>query len=148
MLKRAIINNYENVKRLFDLNRKTFPHVRNSHLRNRIIRNQMIFEDDVVITFHKCKRKQKIGNVSLCKGDVMLHQIVAGNPGNGSAARVLKSFIVEMESSVFLTVRSDNDRAINFYRKVGMKEVGTISWSDGKINGLIFCYIENELDKV
>ena len=140
MMRYAIMDDYERVKNLFDMNRKVFPHVRNSHLRNRITRKQMIFEDDVAITFHIYKRKGTVGDVTIRKGDVMLHQIVAGNQGDGSAASVLKDFFVKMESPVYLTVRADNARAVNFYHKMGMKQVGTIAWSSGKIDGLIFRY--------
>ena len=144
----------EKIMNIFKANREWFPHVREYHIKTRIGRNQVILEDDVVITYHYYTRNQplskkdKEGNdigkkVMAEKGDCILHQIAKGK--NGRASAVLQKFFKTVKSNkVYLSVRSENEVAIKFYLKNGMKLIGHTTWSEGKMPGDIYLY-ENHL---
>ena len=144
----ATKNNFEEVMSIFKDNRKWFPHVRSYHIKKRIERNQVILEDDVVITYHYYTRNQplskkdKEGNdigkkVMAEKGDCILHQIVKDKESKSKASDVLQKFFKTVKSNkVYLSVRSNNDVAIKFYLKNNMKLVGHTSWSAGKMEKL------------
>jgi len=139
---------------IFKKNREWFPHVRKFHINTRIGRKQVILEDGVVITYHYYTRNQplskldKDGNelgpsVIAEKGDCILHQIVTNEKGKASI--VLQKFFDYVKSKrVYLSVRSNNEIAIKFYLKNGMKLVGHTHWSDGKMPGDIFLYNTNK----
>ena len=139
---------------IFKKNREWFPHVRSFHIKTRIGRGQVILEDGVVITYHLYTRNQplskldKDGNelgpsVIAEKGDCILHQIVTNEKGKASI--VLQKFFDYVKSKrVYLSVRSNNEIAIKFYLKNGMKLVGHTHWSDGKMPGDIFLYNTNK----
>ena len=143
----------EKIMNIFKANREWFPHVREYHIKTRIGRNQVILEDDVVITYHLYTRNQplskkdKEGNnigkeVMAEKGDCILHQIVTSE--RGKASIVLQKFFNFVQSSrVYLSVRSNNDVAIKFYLKNDMKLVGNTHWSGGKMPGDIYLYENN-----
>jgi len=147
-------SDFEKVMSIFKDNRKWFPHVRSYHINKRIERNQVILEDDVVITYHYYTRNQplskkdKEGNdigkkVMAEKGDVILHQIAKSKDGKASA--VLQKFFKTVKSNkIYLSVRSENEVAIKFYLRNGMKLVGRTTWSEGKMPGDIYLY-ENHL---
>ena len=56
----------EKIMNIFKANRKWFPHVREYHIKTRIERNQVILEDDVVITYHLYTRNQPL-SIALVK---------------------------------------------------------------------------------
>lgn len=142
------------IMNIFKKNREWFPHVRKFHINTRIGRKQVILEDGVVITYHYYTRNQplskldKDGNelgpsVIAEKGDCILHQIVTNE--RGKASIVLQKFFDYVKSKrVYLSVRSNNEIAIKFYLKNGMKLVGHTHWSDGKMPGDIFLYNTNK----
>jgi len=96
-----------------------------------------------VITYHKNQNNRKIGqntDVKVEKGSHMIHQILNENVGNGNSEKVIKKFFDFVGSDVYLTVRADNVPANKFYNKIGMKEVGEICWSQGKMLGKVWKY--------
>lgn len=137
----ATLNEFDVIKSIFAPHQKTyFPHIRSDYIRRKIESGNVIFEDGVVIIWGVYKRKQKIGNLQAEKGDAHIGQIVVQQQGNGSATKVLNRFFAEMNMKVWLTVRAENIRARTFYEKNGMKNVGDISWSGGKIPGVIYLH--------
>jgi len=137
----ATLADLNTVKSIFAPHQKTyFPHIRTDYIQRKIESGNVVLEDGVVIIFGVYKRKQKIGTVESERGDAHIGQIVTSQQGNGKAKDVLHKFFNEMNSKVWLTVRSENERARAFYVRNGMQEVGTTSWSDGKIPGTVYCY--------
>ena len=135
----ATINDFDKVWNIFKENKKWFPHVRSFHIKNRLNWKQVILENNVVITHQIYKRNGKIGHntdVVTHKGDCILHQIVKGKDGN--ARKTMEDFFTYINTNVYLTVRGENTIACRFYEKVGMKQVGTISWSKGTMPGLVW----------
>ena len=131
---------FETVKEIFYQHKKWFPHIRTDYMKRMIARDNLILDDDVVITYNFYKRKQKIGNVIAQQGDCILHQIAA-KYHNGSASRVLQKFFEFVNPRrVFLSVRSDNEIAKKFYLKNNMKLVGTTSWARGTLPGDVYLY--------
>ena len=57
----ANIDNFDTVWKLFQENKKWFPHVRKFHIRNRLNWGQVVLENDVLITHQIYKRTGKIG---------------------------------------------------------------------------------------
>lgn len=123
----------------FYANRTWFPHVRKDYIMRQIQKGGVIYEDGIIITYNRYKRKQRIGN-SACaqKGDIILHQILNTNQGNGKASTVLNRFLQHVNSPVWLTVRSENTVARIFYEKNGFVQSGEINWMQGKINGVVY----------
>ena len=132
-------NDFETVKRIFNENRKLFPHIRKDYLKGMIKRGTVVLENDVVIIYNFYKRNYKVGNVQSKKGDVVLSQIVAKNR-DGSASKVLQRFFNHVKKPVYLTVRQDNEIARQFYLKNGMKLVGETSWVKGTMLGDVYLY--------
>ena len=131
---------FESVKEIFYQHKKWFPHIRTDYMKRMIAKENLIFDNDVVITYNFYKRKQRIGNVIAQQGDCILHQIAA-KYHNGSASRVLQKFFEFVNPRrVFLSVRSDNEIAKKFYLKNNMKLVGTTSWARGTLPGDVYLY--------
>ena len=109
-------------------------------MKRMIAKDNLILDNDVVITYNFYKRKQRIGNVIAQQGDCILHQIAA-KYHNGSASQVLQKFFEFVNPRrVFLSVRSDNEIAKKFYLKNNMKLVGTTSWARGTLPGDVYLY--------
>ena len=131
---------FESVKEIFYQHKKWFPHIRTDYMKRMIAKENLIFDNDVVITYNFYKRKQRIGDVIAQQGDCILHQIAA-KYHNGSASRVLQKFFEFVNPRrVFLSVRSDNEIAKKFYLKNNMKLVGTTSWARGTLPGDVYLY--------
>ena len=141
----AVESDFEKVKEIFYLHKKWFPHIRTDYMKRMIARKNLILENDVVITYNFYKRKQKIGDVQAFKGDCILHQIAA--KGKGTASDVLQRFFKFVNSPplgrrVYLSVRSDNEIAKNFYLKTNMKLIGKHNWAKGTLLGDVYMYIK------
>ena len=139
----ATIEDFDEVWKVFQDNKEWFPHVWNTKVKKRLINNELIFQDGVVITYSKSRRNGKIGrdtDVSITKGDYVIHQIINSNPRNGNAEKVIREYFDHVGQDVYLTVRSENIAANKFYEKVGMNMVGNISWSKGKMLGNVWKY--------
>ena len=91
----ATIDDFDMVWKVFQDNKEWFPHVWNTKVKKRLINNELIFQDGVVITYSKSKRNGKIGrdtDVSITKGDYVIHQIINSNPRNGNAEKVIREY--------------------------------------------------------
>ena len=131
---------FETVKEIFYQHKKWFPHIRTDYMKRMIAKDNLILDNDVIITYNFYKRKQRIGNVIAQQGDCILHQIAA-KYHNGSASQVLQNFFEFVNPRrVFLSVRSDNEIAKKFYLKNNMKLVGTTSWARGTLPGDVYLY--------
>ena len=131
---------FESVKEIFYQHKKWFPHIRTDYMKRMIAKENLIFDNDVVITYNFYKRKQRIGDVIAQQGDCILHQIAAKNH-NGSASQALQNFFDFVKPRrVFLSVRSDNEIAKKFYVKNNMKLVGATSWARGTLPGDVYLY--------
>jgi len=134
----AVPSDFEKVKSIFYSHKKWFPHVRTDYMMRMINKQQLILEDGILITFHHAKRRQKIGDVQIEKGDTVLHQIASDSPGSGNAQSILNNFFEYCSKDVFLSVRADNLTANKFYVKMNMNLIGTTSWSKGTIPGNVY----------
>ena len=131
---------FELVKEIFYQHKKWFPHIRTDYMKRMIAKENLIFDNDVVITYNFYKRKQRIGDVIAQQGDCILHQIAA-KYHNGSASQALQKFFEFVNPRrVYLSVRSDNEIAKKFYLKNNMKLVGSTSWAKGTLSGDVYLY--------
>ena len=141
--KLATIEEIKEIYAIFAQHKDVFPHIRFDYLQRKIDSGSCVYEDDVVITYNVYKRKQRIGDNYAVKGEVMLHQIVNANPSNGKSSDVLQGFFEHTVEgkTVWLTVRSDNKRAIKFYEKIGFEDMGDVYWMKGKLPGKVFRHL-------
>ena len=131
---------YESVKEIFYQHKKWFPHIRTDYMKRMIAKENLIFDNDVVITYNFYKRKQRIGDVIAQQGDCILHQIAAKHH-NGSASQALQKFFEFVNPRrVYLSVRSDNEIAKKFYVKNNMKLIGSTTWAKGTLPGDVYLY--------
>ena len=131
---------FESVKEIFYQHKKWFPHIRTDYMKRMIAKENLIFDNDVVITYNFYKRKQRIGDVIAQQGDCILHQIAA-KYHNGSASQALQKFFEFVNPRrVYLSVRSDNETAKKFYLKNNMKLVGSTTWAKGTLPGDVYLY--------
>ena len=131
---------FEAVKEIFYQHKEWFPHIRTDYMKREIAKGNLIYDNDVVITYKFYKRKQKIGEVIAQQGDCILHQIAAKHK-NGSASKALQKFFEFVKPRrVFLSVRSDNEIAKKFYVKNNMKLVGSTTWAKGTLPGDVYLY--------
>ena len=131
---------FESVKEIFYQHKKWFPHIRTDYMKRMIAKENLIFDNDVVITYNFYKRKQRIGDVIAQQGDCILHQIAAKHH-NGSASQALQKFFEFVNPRrVYLSVRSDNEIAKTFYVKNNMRLVGSTSWAKGTLPGDVYLY--------
>jgi RimJ/RimL family protein N-acetyltransferase len=143
---------FEAVKEIFYQHKEWFPHIRTDYMKREIAKGNLIYDNDVVITYNFYKRNYKLdkssmGDVSqkiiMQANDCILHQIAAKHK-NGSASDALQRFFKWTGRRVWLSVRSDNFIAKAFYERNDMELVGKTSWTkDGVKNALpgdIYCY--------
>ena len=109
-------------------------------MKRMIAKNNLVYDNDVVITYNFYKRKQRIGDIIAQQGDCILHQIAAKHH-NGSASQALQKFFEFVKPRrVYLSVRSDNEIAKKFYVKNDMKLVGSTTWAKGTLPGDVYLY--------
>jgi RimJ/RimL family protein N-acetyltransferase len=144
-MKLATMEDFDEVWSILMQYKNIFPHLRYDYMTRKVTSNETVFDQGVVITFTKYKKKTKLGNISAFGGDYIIHQIAAKNQGDGSAKKIIVDFLNWIDSpKCWLTVRKSNDRAIKFYQKIGFKEVGYIDWNEKgfKLPGVVFLYIK------
>ena len=126
---------YDVVKDIFNQHKEWFPHIRQDYIKRMIASNNLILDNEVIITYNYYKKKQRIGTITAQQGDCVLHQIAAKN--KGTASKILQEFFKWNNRRVFLSVRSDNIIAKKFYEKNGMNLVGFTSWSKSGVKNAL-----------
>ena len=142
------LENHELLCRVFKKHRAIFPHIRQDYIFNMLKAGKCWYENGVIIMFNQYKRNNKIGNITAPKGSFTIKQIVNENIGSGSATAVLEHFIEFAKEDVYLSVRKDNTRAVNFYKKNLFHEVGAIAWKGNTIPGLVFIRKNQNADRI
>ena len=106
-------------------------------LENHLKKNTIIFKNGVILTWIKYQKTVKKSEECIYKpGDVKLDQIVNKNPGNGKAKKVMLQFLKKNKNNtVWLEVKKDNKRAIDFYERNGFEEMCSTKFGD--IKGII-----------
>ena len=138
ILNHAKLEDLQEVFQAFYRNKTWFPHIRKDYLSRQIAKNCCVFHDGVIITYNTYQRKQRIGTCEAKRGDIILHQILNSQEGSGKAGVVLDQFFHMVNAPVWLTVRAENARAIQFYIKHGMNQVGETFWLKGTMKGIVF----------
>tara|TARA_B110000908_G_C10253279_1_gene453579 strand:+ start:2763 stop:3200 length:438 start_codon:yes stop_codon:yes gene_type:complete len=142
----ATIKDFDEVWKIFKDNKEWFPHVRSFHIKNRLNWGQIILDDGVLITQQMYQQTRKIGqdtNVKVQAGSYLIHQIINSDKSNGKAKTVIQRYFDHVETDVYLTVRKENIVANRFYKKVGMKDIGTINWSKGAMKGIVWLKVKS-----
>lgn len=108
-----------------------------ARLENHLKKKTILFKQGVILTWIKYQKTVKKSEECIYKpGDVKLDQIVNKNPGNGKAKKVMLQFLKKNKNNtVWLEVKEDNKRAIDFYERNGFEE--TCSTKFGDIKGII-----------
>lgn len=142
--------------KIIDLYPEIFPHLvgQGFKLKKRFDSGTVVLQEGVIITFSKyrsngrisnnAKRKiQSVGDESASQfvrkknGDYIIHQIASDRTKKDAAYKVLNEFIEWCKSNhaenIWLTVRAENKRALQFYEKNGFVKEGDIHWQK-KVN--------------
>ena len=136
-MRHATLEDFDKLKSVFKQHRDVFPYLRFDGLKVKIETGKVIYDKGVIITYNRYQRKQKLGQKCIAeKGDIVVQEIVKEEGGHPQD--VWSQFVKYVDSPIWLTVRRDNYRAKQFYEKVGMRIVGDISWSNGKIPGDVY----------
>ena len=131
----ATEKDYDEILSLFRKHRPTFPHLRPQSLLESIECENMVWSMGVAIQFKVYQRKSRIGNFNCRKGDLHLMKMVSGK---GQGETILKRWYYSYgKGRVVLSVREDNERAINLYKRLNFETVGEVSWGDDQIKGLV-----------
>ena len=141
VLNHATEDDFEQIMDVFNQHNKLFHNIRGDKVMRQIEAENVVWEDGVLITWNRYKRKQKVGDYQAHRGDCILHQIAARDQGNGSAKKVFEKFIHNgnEKRDVLLSVRSENKRARSFYEKYGFKIVSDIEWGKTKqVKGKVY----------
>ena len=136
----ATVDNLDEIMDVFKQYKDIFPHIRSDKIQRMIESNNVVWEEKVLITYNHYQRKQRVGKYEAQKGDCILHQIAAKNQGDGSGKRVFKRFIKYNKGrDIVLSVRTENNRAIKFYKKNGFIKVSDIEWGkDKQVKGQVY----------
>ena len=136
----STIDNLDEIMDVLKQYNKIFPHIRSDKIQRMIESENVVWEEKVLITYNHYQRKQKVGTYEAQKGDCILHQIAAKNQGDGSGKRVFENFLhFNRGRDVVLSVRSENDRAISFYKKYGFIKVSDITWGkESQVKGEVY----------
>ena len=139
-MKHAEIIDLEEIMDVFKQYKDVFPHIRSDKIERMVKSGNVVWEEKVLITYNHYQRKQKVGTYEAQKGDCILHQIAAKNQGDGSGKRVFENFLhFNRGRDVVLSVRSENDRAISFYKKYGFIKVSDITWGkESQVKGEVY----------
>lgn len=143
MMNHATLDNLDEIMDVFKQYGDIFPHIRKDKIETMIEFHNVIWENEVLITYNHYKRKQAVAMMmendkvisafQAQKGDCILHQIAAKNQGDGSGRKVFEKFIdYNKGRDIVLSVRSENTRAIDFYKKYGFLKVSDIEWGKTK----------------
>lgn len=142
----ATIEQIDEIYKIFRHYKEIFPHIRKDKLFEMIEKGNVIYQNDVVITFQKYKKTVNLGNIKIPKGSYIIHQIVTKYQGEGKARKILNDFIDFTEGNIYLSVRKNNYRAIRFYEKNGFKAISNISWKNKTIDGYVM--VNHILDRI
>lgn len=134
---------HPNILQLFKTYKSVFPYLRADYLTRKITAGQVIWDNGVVIIFNTYKVNRRLGSkltgVLIHKGDIMLSEMASTTQGSGIAGRILDDFIHEHPTQyIWLTVRTDNERACRFYERHGMTFAGALFWAQETIPGCIY----------
>ena len=157
----ATVDDFDDIMGVFKQYGDLFPHIRGDKITAMIENNNVVWEDEVLITYNWYKRKQKLGLLEQDKngvyskipyegqeGDCILHQIAAKNQGDGSGRKVFERFLEYNNGrDIILSVRSENKRARSFYEKYGFKIVSDIEWGKEKqVKGKVYVLDQKQGD--
>jgi hypothetical protein len=141
-VRHASLRDLKAIYRHFQSHRDIFPHVRQDRLKRRIEASEVIWQDDVIITYQQYKKKTRVGDVQVPRGAVVIHQILNSNQFSGNGGEVFEQFFDEIVKSsggdLYLSVREENTLACAFYERHGMSVAGKVVWAGGTLPGLIF----------
>jgi FR47-like protein len=104
--------------------------------------SQVVWQDGVIITYQKYRKRTRLGEVQIPAGSIMLHQILKSSQFSGAGGRVFQQFVREIVKpsggDLYLSVRRENAVACAFYGRPGMEVVGKVDWSKGTLPGLVY----------
>jgi len=141
-MRHASLRDLNAIYRHFQAHRDVFPHIRQDALKRRIAARQCVYQDGVVITYQRYRKRTLVGNVRIPAGAIMLHQILNSDQFNGTGGRVFRQFVDKVVKpsggDLYLSVRRQNIIARRFYERHGMTVTGTVAWKNGAIPGLVY----------
>jgi hypothetical protein len=140
-MRHASLRDLKTIYTHFQKRKDVFPHVMQDKLKRMIEASQVIWQDGAVITYQQYKKRNRVGDVQISAGAIMLHQILNTNQFNSAARSVIRRFVDEVVKpsggDLYLSVRRENAVACRFYERQGMTVAGTVAWKNKTIPGLV-----------
>ncbi len=120
--KYATLDDLESINFLIEKNHKWFSHLKKNHFYDKILKRECIYESGVVLTYRIINNKEKLGTYELKPNNTILEQIVRENLeiNNSYAEHIFTKFVNCTIGNTYLSVNINNNRAIKFYKKMGM----------------------------
>jgi hypothetical protein len=141
-VKHATLSGLKEIHRHFQKRKDVFPHVRQDKIQRMIEKGQVVWQDGVIVTYQKYRKRTRVGEVDIPAGAIMLHQILNSRQFSGKGGKVFEQFVNEVVKpsggDLYLSVRKENAVACSFYERHGMSIVGQVVWSAGTIPGLVY----------
>jgi hypothetical protein len=72
-MRHASLRDLKAIYRHFQAHRDVFPHIRQDALKRRIEARQCAYQNGVVITYQRYKKRTRVGDVKVPAGAIMLH---------------------------------------------------------------------------
>ena len=110
-----------------------------SKLQKHIDNNTLQYKNGVLLTWKIYKKNYGLFK----KGDVKLCQLINNIPGNGESSYAIIEFLTKYKK-VWLEVKTDNERAIKFYKKMGFKIVKEITFGKTRQGLLMNNFIKSQ----
>lgn len=141
-MKHATLADLKEIYGHFQKRKDVFSHVRQDKLRRMIEAGQVVWQNGVVITYQQYKKRTRVGEVQVPRGAAVIHQILNSRQFSSRGGKVFELFVREIVKpsggDLYLSVREENAVARSFYERHGMKVVGKVAWSGGRLPGLVY----------
>jgi hypothetical protein len=137
--------NVDDVVDVFKLHTDVYNSGYFAHLKGYLIKHlkkgELIFEEGVVIILTQYQRQTVLGDYAAVKGDYNIREIVNKNPGNNNSISILNKVFENLEkpTKIWLTIKQDNKRGINFYKKAGFIITGSKTRNCGTLDCYMMC---------
>tara|TARA_B100001142_G_scaffold224146_1_gene222289 strand:+ start:134 stop:724 length:591 start_codon:yes stop_codon:yes gene_type:complete len=139
-VKNKTVKNNPKIKKMVNIFKQYYPDIfprgyfrfLEGNLQEKIKNKEIIFKNGVILTWKIYKKvPTQYKKLGLTPDDIKINQLVNKNQGNGAAKKIFLSFLKKHKNKVLmLDVRSNNKKAIRFYKKNGFKTVAKTKFKD------------------
>ncbi len=136
----ATLGDVDEIKAVIRSHNKWFSHINDEHFYKKIKKKECIFESGIVITFRVTIKNQYLGNYNVGPGNTILEQIAKNKSVKNKkfAEHIFIKFKNCSTGELYLAVNIKNEKAINFYERMGMIKITETKLDNSRETGFIF----------